>query len=254
LAQSVRQPQSGVHSERLSRKNPGVFTFILVPGACHGGWWYEPVVERLEQDGHRAISVTLAGLEDEPRIDRLITLTTHVDQVRDLVPSTGPVVLVGHSYAGSVVTAVADRMPERISGLVFLDAFLPHDGDSCWAMTNDEQRTWYATGCASTGYGVDPLPFFSGRARPHPVATLLQALRLRGRWQTVPIKHYVAAQWPGESPMALSIQRADADSGIAVHHWDVRHNVLADGPDRVIDLLRTLPGYFDEAPAVDSER
>ncbi len=222
-----------------------MITFVLVPGACHGGWWYEPLARQLEQDGHAAVPITLAGLEDEPRLDRLITLSTHVDEVAAVVPADGQVVLVGHSYAGSVITAVADRLPERIAALVYLDAFLPEDGDSCWIMTNDEQREWYATGCARTGYGVDPLPFFSERARPHPVATFLQALPLTGAWRNVATKHYVAAQWPGQSPMARSTQRAQADPGITVHRWDVRHNVLADGPTRVLQLLRSLPNYTE---------
>jgi pimeloyl-ACP methyl ester carboxylesterase len=220
-----------------------VITFVLVPGACHGGWWYEPLARRLEQDGHAAVPVTLAGLEDEPRIDRLITLTTHITQAAAAVPADGEVVLVGHSYTGSVITGTADRLPDRITGLVYLDAFLPRDGESCWMMTNDEQRQWYATGCARTGYGVDPLPFFSERARPHPVATFLQALPLTGAWHQVATKHYVAAQWPDQTPMALSTQRAEADPSFKVHHWDIRHNVLADGPDRVLDLLRTMPHY-----------
>jgi thioesterase domain-containing protein len=76
-----------------------VITFVLVPGACHGGWWYEPLARCLEQDGHAAVPVTLAGLEDEPRLDRLITLTTHITQATAAVPADGEAVLVGHSYA-----------------------------------------------------------------------------------------------------------------------------------------------------------
>jgi len=220
-----------------------VSTFVLVPGACHGGWWYEPLVHRIEQDGHAAVAVTLAGLEDQPQLEQLITLGTHIDQVAAAVPTDGDVVLVGHSYAGSVVTGVADRLPTRIAALVYLDAFLPEDGDSCWSMTNDEQRDWYVHGSAATGYGVDPLPFFTEQARPHPVATFLQALPLTGAWRNVPVKHYAAAAWPGESPMALSTRRAQADSGFAVHQWESRHNVLADGPDLVLELLQTLPSY-----------
>jgi AcrR family transcriptional regulator len=53
----------------------------LVPGACHGGWWYQPPATLLEKDGHTAVPITLAGLEDRPRLDRSITLTTHIDQV-----------------------------------------------------------------------------------------------------------------------------------------------------------------------------
>jgi len=63
-------------------------------------------------------------------------------------------------------TGAASNLGRFITALVYLDAFLPQNGDSCWTMTNDEQRQWYATGCARTGYGVKPLPFFSNRARP----------------------------------------------------------------------------------------
>lgn len=195
-------------------------TFVLVPGACHGGWWYEPLARLLEQDGHTAVALTLAGLEEKPRLDQLITLATHVSQVAASVPDGADTVLVGHSYAGSVITGVADRIPERIAALVYLDAFLPEDGDSCWSLTNDEQRDWYVAGCARTGYGVDPLPFFDERARPHPVATFLQSLPLTGAWRQVPTKHYVAASWPDESPMALSTLRAEADPRMVVHDWN----------------------------------
>jgi len=56
-------------------------------------------------------------LEDQPRLDRLITLNTHIDEVAAAVQGAGSVVLVGHSYAGTVITAVADRCPERITAL-----------------------------------------------------------------------------------------------------------------------------------------
>jgi pimeloyl-ACP methyl ester carboxylesterase len=225
-----------------------VTTYVLIPGACHGGWWYDDLCERLRREGHRAEAITLAGLEDTPRIDRLITLDTHIDQAAAAVlelagdgPEAEPVVLVGHSYAGSVITGVADRMPDRIKALVYLDAFLPQDGDSCWAMTNDEQRAWYVDAARRTGYGVDPLPFFDERARPHPIASLVQAIRLTGAWRSVPVKIYIAAlRWPGESPMAGSTARAREEPGFETREWDTRHNVLADGPDRVLDLIRGM--------------
>jgi pimeloyl-ACP methyl ester carboxylesterase len=151
------------------------------------------------------------------------------------------VVLLGHSYAGSVITAVADRIPDRVRALIYLDAFIPQDGDSCWTMTNDEQREWYIRGTARTGYGVDPLPFFDERARPHPVATLLQACRLTGAWRQVPTKiHVTALDWPGESPMAGASERARNDAQFITHEWDTRHNVMHDGPERVLGLIHAL--------------
>lgn len=219
--------------------------FVLVPGACHGGWWYDPLVQALTAAGHSATALTLVGLEDEPDIDRRITLDTHTDQVASAVQhaaaaAEASVVLVGHSYAGVPCVAAADRSPDRVAALVLLDAFLPADGDSCWSLTNDEQREWYATGCAAEGDGVAPLPFFDERARPHPIGTLLQTVHLTGAWEQVPVRHYAAASWPGESPMARSRARAAEDEAFAVHDWDTRHNVLHDGPERVLELLRQL--------------
>src|ERR1700728_2399107 len=73
--------------------------------------------------------------------------------------AVGEVVLVGHSTRVRSSPGWPICGPARIAALVHLDAFLPRDGDCCWAMTNDEQREWYATGCAQTSYGVDLLPF-----------------------------------------------------------------------------------------------
>jgi pimeloyl-ACP methyl ester carboxylesterase len=218
-------------------------TYVLVPGACHGGWWYDPLVERLRERGSRAVAVTLRGLgaEDDLAVLPAISLDTHVAEVADVVAGAEGVVLVGHSYAGSVITGVADRLPERVRALVYLDAFVPEDGDSCWAMTDDDQRRWYLDGAGATGLGVAPLPFFEPRAKPHPLGTLVQRIRLTGAWRRVPVKHYVAATgWQGPSPFGPTTQRLRADPEFTVHVWDVRHNVLAEGPDRVLALLAEL--------------
>jgi hypothetical protein len=108
-------------------------------------------------------------------------------------------------------------------------------------MTNDEQRAWYTDGARRSGDGVDPLPFFDERARPHPVATLLQAISLTGAWRAVPTKiHVTALGWPGESPLAGATARAREDPQFETQEWDTTHNVMADGPDRVFDLIHTL--------------
>jgi pimeloyl-ACP methyl ester carboxylesterase len=220
-----------------------VTTFLLVPGACHGGWWYDPLVEALHERGHHGHAVTLSGLDPRasPPSRGPITLDVHVDDAVAALHAVAPpegVVLVGHSYAGSVITAVADRLPERVRSLVYVDAFVPDDGDSCYAMTNDEQRAWYVDGAGRTGWGVDPLPFFDARARPHPLATLVQRIRLTGAWRTVAAKHYVfATGWPGESPFAPTAARLRGETGWTVHTWDTRHNVMWDGPARLLELL-----------------
>jgi len=211
-------------------------TFVLVPGACHGGWWYDPPVDGLQDQGHRAQTLTLAGLGPEGMTGAgQVNLAGHVDQVADAVALAAetagePVVLVGHGYGGSVITGAADRAPEQVRALVYLDAFVPRDGDSCWSMTNDEQRSWYIQGAGRDGLTVDPLPFFDQRARPHPLATLLRCARLTGAWTRVPAKTYIAATgWPGglaASPFAPTAARLAVDPTWVYLEWPTRHNVL----------------------------
>jgi pimeloyl-ACP methyl ester carboxylesterase len=222
-------------------------SYVLVPGACHGGWWYQPLVEALRDAGHSAHALTLGGLGPEGLAGAgPVTLDSHVEEVTAGVTTAGDasaqqVVLVGHSYGGSLITAAADRVPDRVRALVYLDAFVPEDGDSCWSMTNDEQRRWYIDGAGRTGLTVDPLPFFDERARPHPLATLVQRSRVTGAWEAVGSKTYVAATgWPdglSASPFGPTARRLAAAPGWTYLEWPTRHNVLHDGPRRVLDLL-----------------
>lgn len=223
--------------------------YLLVPGANHGGWWYDPLVEALERAGHTAVAVTPLGLDPDAELPQnVITLDDHVAQAVEALRavSTDPeqgrdAVLVGHSYGGSIISGVADAEPERVRALVYLDALVPEDGESSWSMTDDAEHAWYISGSARTGAFVDPLPFFDERARPHPLATLLQASKLTGAWRRVPVKHYVeATDWPGPSPMAAMTARARADREFKVHSWDTTHNVMADGPERVLELIAPL--------------
>ncbi|WP_139984094.1 hypothetical protein [Nocardioides litoris] len=76
---------------------------------------------------------------------------------------------------------------------MLLDAHVAQDGDTAWSLTSDEERAWFLEDSQRTGDTVDPLPFFDRRARPHPVGTLLQAVRLTGAWRTVPRTVFVEA-------------------------------------------------------------
>ena len=224
-------------------------TFVRVPEVCHGRWWYEPLVERLTEMGHTAAAVSLSGLHPDDRLDRMrpINLDVHISEASaSVVLSQDPdgAVLVGHGYGGSVITGVADRMPYSVRALVYVDAFVPDDGDSCYSLTDEEQRQWWL-GEGAGADAVQPLPSFDPRARPHPRATLLQRIVLTGAWESVPVKHYVAATgWPGPSPFAPIAERVRADPAWTVHEWPTRHDVLAEGPDRLLELLM----QFEDVP------
>src|SRR6187402_1598412 len=110
-------------------------TFILVPGAWHGGWAFQRVTPLLEASGHTVHALTLTGLrpDDDTATVAAANLDTHADDVLALLDRERltDVTLVGHSYAGMVIAAAADRAGGRVARLVHLDAYVPRDGDSC---------------------------------------------------------------------------------------------------------------------------
>lgn len=181
-------------------------TFVLVPGACQGGWWYDPPVDGLQDQGHRAQTLTLAGLGPEGMTGAgQVNLAGHVDQVADAVALAAEPPASRWCWSGTATAAASSPAPPTA----------PRNRSARWSMTNDEQRSWYIQGAGRDGLTVDPLPFFDQRARPHPLATLLQCARLTGAWTRVPAKTYIAATgWPGglaASPFAPTAARLAVD-------------------------------------------
>ncbi|MBF9073161.1 alpha/beta hydrolase [Streptacidiphilus sp. NEAU-YB345] len=220
-------------------------TFVLIPGACHGGWWFEPLARRLREHGHQAYSVTLTGLGDRAHLmTASVNLDTHIQDVISLLENEQieDAVLVGHSYAGMVVTGAADRAADRIDALVYVDAFVPGDGDSAWYLTNDAQRRWYIDGASADGLGIAPMPFFDPRSTPHPLASAVQRLRLVDPMRKFRRRDYLyAAEFP-ESPFASTYERLRDDPDWHAHALKSGHNVMKDALEELLRiLLETVP-------------
>jgi len=112
--------------------------FVLVHGAWHGAWAWRRVLDALHAQGHRALAVCLTGGGERVHLmSSLITLETHIADVANTIEAEElqDAVLVVHSYAGMIGTAVADRMPQRLKHLVYVDAVVPRPGES-WSSTH----------------------------------------------------------------------------------------------------------------------
>ncbi|ROO87049.1 alpha/beta hydrolase family protein [Actinocorallia herbida] len=222
-------------------------TFVLVPGMCHGGWCYRELTESLREQGHRVLPVTLTGVGERSHLRHAgVNLETHLQDVTALLEAeqVEDAVLVGHSYGGMVITGAADRAPSRVRSLVYVDAVVPGNGDTMWALVSDRERHWYLD-VVDTGDAVRPLPFFDPRATPHPLASLLQPLRTTGDLAHVRRSVYVyAAGWPGPSPFTATYERLRADPSWTVHALDGGHNLMRDAPDAL------LKAVLDAAPDV----
>jgi len=216
-------------------------TYILIPGACHGAWCFDDLAAALRDRGHRVLAYTLTGVAERAHLAHAgVNLDTHITDVLAAVQAdtdADDLVLVGHSYGGMVITGVADRIPHRVDALVYLDALVPRDGESCWHLVNDAERQWYVQ-VDDTGYGVPPMPFFDDRASAHPLASLLQRISLSGDLNRFRRRDFVyALKWPGESPLRPSYERVRDDPQWNVHELDGAHNLMRDNPD---DLVRIL--------------
>lgn len=112
--------------------------FLLVHGAWHGGWCWRDLVPQLTRAGHRVHAVTLTGVGERMHLmTPAITLETHITDVANAIEmeEMDEIVLVVHSYAGMIGTAIADRMPQRLRHLVYVDAVVPKPGES-WSSTH----------------------------------------------------------------------------------------------------------------------
>jgi pimeloyl-ACP methyl ester carboxylesterase len=177
-------------------------TYVLVPGFWLGAWAWRPVTEILRERGHTVYPVSLTGMA-RPETN----LETHIDDVAQLLISEDlhDVVLVGHSYAGLVITGVADRLPDRISQLVYVDTGPLPDGMSQNDFTPPEQQAANADLVANSGDGwlLPPPPWAALAADvpdvddaaiealtscsvPQPWATATTPARLTGAWEKLP--------------------------------------------------------------------
>ena len=130
-------------------------TLVLVHGAWHGPWCWNRLIPRLDGMGLRIVAPSLTGMGDRAaELDPGITVETHAaDIVRTIADARGEVILVGHSYAGIVVTVAAARMPARVRQIIYADAFVPEPGRSLFDLLPDDDRVHMAARAAELGDG-----------------------------------------------------------------------------------------------------
>src|SRR5581483_10887922 len=118
-------------------------TYALVHGAWHGGWCWQRVTPLLRAAGHEVFTPTLTGLGERSHLaNPAIDLNTHIHDIVNVLEyeHLQKVILVGHSYGGMVITGVSNEVPDRLAHLVYLDAFVPQDGQALIDVTTPQRR------------------------------------------------------------------------------------------------------------------
>ncbi|NBE95599.1 alpha/beta fold hydrolase [Nonomuraea sp. KC401] len=230
-------------------------TFVLVHGAWHGGWAWQRVAPLLRAAGHDVHTPTLTGLSDRAHVlHPQVGLATHVQDVVALIEAydARDVVLVGHSYAGQVVSGVADRVGERLARRVHLDAFVGEDGEAAIDLLPATVAGHYRESVAGPGFGwlipvrslsvlgvteQADLDWLTPRLTPHPWLTYTEPLRLSGKGEQVPAAFVECTDW-----MRVFTPQAEraAARGWPVHEIATGHEAMVTAPGELAELLLSV--------------
>jgi pimeloyl-ACP methyl ester carboxylesterase len=164
-----------------------VATIVLIHGATAGGWVWRPILPMLRSAGHVVYTPTLTGLGERIHLAHPgVDLETHIADIANVLAfeELEDVTLVGHSYGGMVITGVADREPQRVVQLIYLDALVPRNGEAAVDLVGSEVRQTFQSQVETQGDGWR-IPIQRGKNdvgthnTPHPFKTWTQPLALK---------------------------------------------------------------------------
>jgi pimeloyl-ACP methyl ester carboxylesterase len=225
-------------------------TYVIVHGAWGGAWDWKTVDSMLTASGNHVYRATLTGLGERVHLATPATdLSTHITDVENLIryENLRDVVLVGHSYGGMVITGVADRVPDRIRRLVYVDAFLPDSGESVVTLARSSRGVRALVDSAKNGRIVPPwVPAGTPPPTdvPQPVRTFTEQLILTNPMGRRVPGTYILTVDPGKAEadddFYPSAQRAKA-RGFTSYVVPSDHVVERTAPGALTELLRRTP-------------
>ncbi len=239
--------------------------FVLVHGAWHGGWCWRDVAKALRLRGAEVFAPTLTGMGERAHLRAAYQgLTTFVDDVCAVITheELEGVTLVGHSFGGMVITGVADRLPQQIKRLVYLDAGVPRDGQSMLTQSAHMTPDMIAAAQASMAAMAESAPWMRpfpveliglGDApkavqdrdvrgmTDHPVSSLIEPLKFVNRGPQAPCT-YIVCDSPPMPNSSFAAHHASIVAGQYGDHWTARrietgHMCMFTALDETVALL-----------------
>lgn len=231
----------------LAYAKPPTRTFVLVHGAWHGGWCWRRVADRLTARGYYVVAPTLSGVGERSHLPPgPIDLTTQIADVVGEIKwkDLDEIVLVGHSYGGMVITGVAEQLRNHISAIVYLDAFLPADGQSLFDITHT------TTPPVTPSVPSHPAAYFhvnatdsawvDSKLTPHPTGCFTEKLEVTGAYQSVARKIYIRAPLFKMPAFDGFLEQCRADRSWKTETVTSGHDVMIDQPEVLTAILEKL--------------
>jgi len=227
-------------------------TIVVCHGAWSAGWAWKKVRPLLRAAGHDIFTPTYTGLgERAHQVSRTINLDTHIADVLAVLDCEDlrDIVLLGHSYGGMVATGVADRAPERIAKVVYLDAFVPQSGQCLVELLPPAQAQRQGPDRApADGWLLPPNPippdtspedaaWITARRRWQPVGTFTQPLVLKGSSAHLPRTYIYCTRITPEDTFGQFARRFRADKAWQFLEIDASHSPNVTAPEALAQLI-----------------
>jgi pimeloyl-ACP methyl ester carboxylesterase len=231
-------------------------TILVCHGAWSGGWSWKKMFPLMQAAGYRLVVPTYTGLgEREHLANPAIDLETHIKDILNVIRFEGlnNFVLLGHSYGGMVATGVADRARERITQLVYLDAFVPRDGQSLLDLNEPARATMEGLAKSGDTWRVPPNPtppdtaaedrdWLTPRRVPMPLKCFQTKLKLQHGETDLPRSYIYAKRIPPADTFGQFSKRAQSEAGWRYVEIDASHSPHVTAPDALMDVLRKIIG------------
>jgi pimeloyl-ACP methyl ester carboxylesterase len=233
--------------------NSGKKSFVLVHGAWHGGWCWRRVSDLLAAQGHRVFCPTLTGLGERSHLMSAdINLDTHITDVANVIlwEDLEDVTLVGHSYGGWPISGAVERVPERIGGIVYLDAFIPEDGDSGIEITSPESKISVQQAIKdgaisrpirpARDYGLtdaDDIAWVDSKLTRQPLGVSLQKIQLTGARERLTRKAYILATGLLSPVFKAYYDGLESDPSWRRYEAPCGHDVMVEMPELLAEIL-----------------
>jgi pimeloyl-ACP methyl ester carboxylesterase len=227
-------------------------TFVLVHGAWHGGWCWRRVSDSLQSKGHKVFAPTLTGLGERSHLmSRDIVLDTHIADVVNVIKWEGltDICLLAHSYGGFPVSGAIEQIADRVASVVYLDAFMPEDGQKSIDVASEFSRKGTLEAIAKGEISRPPpkaetfhvnekdRAWVDSRLTPQPVGVALQPIKLTGAREKVARKTYIRAPVYPQPAFDNYYAARKTDPSWRTYEVDGGHDVMVDRPERLVEIM-----------------
>ncbi|MCK1721025.1 alpha/beta hydrolase [Bradyrhizobium sp. 141] len=229
-------------------------TFLLCHGAWSAGWAWKKMHPLMAKAGHRLVAPTYTGLGERAHLaSPSIDLETHIQDILNVIrfEDLNDIVLLGHSYGGMVATGVADRARERVTQLIYLDAFVPRSGQSLFDLHEGGREPMRKAASSGDGYRVPPNPpppdtpqadldWLNARRVDMPIKCFETSLRLAHGEPSMPRSYIYCTRIPPGDAFGQFATRTKSEEGWRYFELDASHAPNVTAPEALMAVLEKI--------------